>query len=66
LARPSKSLILRGSQDVDLRELSSKSGRLLCVHFLDGAGLEIDLDAVNLVEIGPGHADEARMVRIVD
>jgi hypothetical protein len=40
--------------------------RLLCVHFLDGAGLEINLDAVDLVEIGPGHADEARMVRIVD
>ena len=48
------------------RDPGSKSRRLLCVHFLDGAGLEVDLDAVDLFEIGPGHADEARFVRIVN
>ena len=58
--------MLRCSQEVDVRELDSKSCRLLWVHFLDGAGLDIDPDAVDLVEIGPGYADEARVVRIVN
>src|SRR5262249_6973607 len=58
-------LMLGDSHDVDVG-VPSKSTRLLCVHFLDGAGLEIDLDALDLVEIGPGHADEARLVRIVN
>ena len=47
-------------------ERGSKSCRPLRVHFLDRAGLQIDLDAVDLVEIGPGHADEARVVGIVN
>lgn len=50
----------------DVIDRGSKSRRLLCVHFLDGASLEIDLDALDLVEIGPSHPDETRVVRIVN
>ena len=58
--------MLRCSQEVDVREPDPNSRRLLCVHFFDNAGLEINPDAVDLVEISPGYADEARVVRIVN
>src|SRR5665213_1244659 len=40
--------------------------RLLRCHLMDFAGLQVDADAVDVVEIDAGHAHEARLVRIVD
>src|SRR5215470_17825560 len=40
--------------------------RLLRRHLVHLAGLEVDADAVDLVEIGSGDTHEARMVGIVD
>ena len=40
--------------------------RLLRRHLVDLASLEINPDAVDLVEIGAGYAHEARVVGIVD
>src|SRR5215467_8858154 len=40
--------------------------RLLRRHLVHLAGLEVDADAVDLVEIGSGYTHEARMVGIVD
>src|SRR5690242_8189757 len=40
--------------------------RLLRRHLLHDTGLQIDADAVDLVEIGAGNPHEARHVRIVD
>src|SRR5215813_10807163 len=44
----------------------SSSRRLLRRHLVHLAGLEVDADALDLVEIGAGHAHEPRFVRIVD
>src|ERR1051325_261555 len=40
--------------------------RLLRRHLLHHAGLQINADAVDLVEIGAGDADETRAIRVVD
>ena len=66
---PSPSMALTAAGATGEASLSTRcadSRRLLCVHLLDRAGLQIDLDAVDLVEIGAGDADEARVVGIVD
>jgi hypothetical protein len=39
-------------------EAAAKSRRLLRRHAFDFAGLEIEAHAMDLIEIGPGHADE--------
>src|SRR5215510_4486723 len=49
-----------------LKRLHYSLRRLLRVHFLDRAGLQVDLHAVDLIEVGSGHAHEARTVRIID
>src|SRR5262249_4207098 len=40
--------------------------RLQRVHFPDRAGLQVDLDSVDLIEVGTGYAHEARMIRKID
>src|SRR5215213_11732662 len=40
--------------------------RLLRRHLVDLTGLQVDADAVDVVEIDAGHAHEARLVRIID
>src|ERR1700688_4070250 len=43
-----------------------KSRRLLRCHALDFAGLQVEAHAMDAIEIGPGHANEAGIIGIVD
>ena len=45
---------------------SVASGRLLRRHLVHFAGFQVEAHPLDLVEVGPGHADEARAVGIVD
>src|SRR5262245_42214380 len=65
-SRPSASMPLTSA---GLRGRSMKfaqSRRLLRRHLLHFAGLEVEADAVDLVQVRAGHADEARVVGIID
>src|SRR5262249_23500568 len=64
---PSASIAFRvaGSSRCIRRPVAG-SRRLLRRHLLDLAGSQIEAHAVDLVEVGAGHAHEAGMVGIVD
>src|SRR5262249_54168843 len=61
----------QGKQDVDARRKAGHDGMwggLCCLlrrHLVHLARLKVDADAVDLVEVGPGHAHEACAVGIV-
>src|SRR5207245_1939289 len=75
MSGPDWAIALRGSLRERLRVTdqvshswlcSKPSRRLLRGHLVHLAGLEINADAVDPVEIGAGHPHEARMIGIVD
>src|SRR2546423_13884174 len=57
---------VKPGNDADTWELKTPLRRLLWCHLVHLAGLQVDPDASDLVQVDAGDADEARLIRIVD